>query len=338
MNQTRLGNLDLELHKEYKKHFKRITMQFGQCRALLLLLFGVITLGILSAAESAYAQTTDVYAFYGGSPKNTGDNSDCPPPTGGTCIGQGTVDATDQGPLGDNFPGCMNDVSCLPSNVDTSDGGLIEVGHQIEWRSVSGMGPLIEVTCYTNAPQPSGDGSWTINFGAGGVTDWSCLQNQRAANDLGFGGTAITILAPEDEIDLNELIVLDLTNLVNADYDDFMYRLSSNTGGDQALLALSDTAPSGMITLTNAETIIDDDTDVYKSFPNGKKKFLYIREVGGDDLLLQQIKAEVDVIGGKGIQLDATSILLAGAQTNAFWILPMIVLATIIGIITIRRK
>jgi len=94
--------------------------------------------------------------------------------------------------------------------------------------------------------------------------------------------------------------------------------------------------PSGMITLTNAETVIDDDTDVYKSFPT--KKFLYIREVGGNDLLLQQIKAQVDVIGGTGIQLDTTSILLAGAQTNAFWILPIVVLATIIGIITIRRK
>ena len=69
-----------------------------------------------------------------------------------------------------------------------------------------------------------------------------------------------------------------------------------------------------------------------------QKKFLYIREVGGDDLLLQQIKAQVDVIGGTGIQIDTTSILLAGAQTNAFWILPMIVLSTIIGIITIRRK
>jgi len=284
--------------------------------------------------QAAYAQTIDVYAFYGGSPKNTGDNSDCPPPTGATCIGQGTVDATDQGPLGDNFPGCLDDVSCLPSNVDTSDGGLIEVGHQIEWRSVSGMGPLIEVTCYTNVPQPNMDGSWDINFGA--LTDFSCLQNQRAANDLGFGGTPITIAAPDDEINNDELIVLDLTLLVDGDYNDFMYRLSSNTGGDQALLAFSDTIPSGMITLTNAETVIDDDTDVYKSFPT--KKFLYIREVGGDDLLLQQIKAQVDVIGGKGIQIDTTSILLAGAQTNAFWILPMIVLATIIGIITIRRK
>ena len=89
------------------------------------------------------------------------------------------------------------------------------------------------------------------------------------------------------------------------------------------------------MTLMLTMTVFDGDTDTYKSFP--LKKYRYISEVV-DDMLFQQIKAEVPVIGGTGIQIDTTSILLAGAQTNAYWIIPIVVSGIIIGKITIRKK
>jgi len=276
----------------------------------------ILVIGFSISPAYAGPPMTDVWVFYGKGPFTQPGN-----------IGGGFLDAT-QNPA----VGCTPDVSCF-TNVDTSDGALINVGHQRNYHNVANSGPNILVTCFDDAPTPNlVDGTVTINFDT--ITDWDCLQNQRNANDIGMGATPL-IAAPIDEIDDDELIVFDLTLLVAQGYTDFMYRLSSNTGTDKAWLAFSDKAPTGSVSFTAAETVFDVDTDTYKSFP--LKKYLYISEVA-DDMLFQQIKAVVPVIGGTGIQIDTTSILLAGAQTNAFWIIPIVVSGIIIGIITIRRK
>jgi len=44
-----------------------------------------------------------------------------------------------------------------------------------------------------------------------------------------------------------------------------------------------------------------------------------------------------DVIGGTGIQIDTTSLLLTGAQMNAAWMIPVIVSAIGIGIVIARK-
>lgn len=276
----------------------------------------IVIIGFSISPAYAGPPITDVWVFYGEGPQ--------------AGIGGGSLDAT-QNPA----VGCTPDVSCF-TNVDTSDGTLINVGHQINYHNIANSGPNILVTCYDDTPTPDlVTGEVTIIFdGIGAITDWDCLQNQRNENDIGMGATPL-IAAPEDEIDDDELIVFDLTKLVDEGYSDFMYRLSSNTNEDLAWLAFSDKAPTGSVSFTAAETVFDGDTDTYKSFP--LKKYLYISEVA-DDMLFQQIKAEVPVIGGTGIQIDTTSSLLAGAQTNAFWILPIVVSGIIIGIIMIRRK
>jgi len=326
MNQTRLRNLDLELHKEYKTLFERITMQFGQCSALLLLLFGVITLGILSAAESAYAGPSmiDVWAFYGE-------------------IGGGTVDAKAGGGLSDVVgPPAVFGISSV-NNVGPDE------TYQNVLEANGGMtAPKIEVTCWNNAPNPAGDGSVTFNFNTavtGVLPAENCIQNQRNNNDIGLGVEPPVGISNPNELERDELLVFDLTELVDGDYDSFMYVISSNTGGDEAHLWASDNGPSGIgdvvsISLTAGESLgVDQLTDVYQNFPT--KKFLYVKEVGtsdSGDLLLQQIKAEVDVIGGTGISTDETPLLLAGAQTNAYWIIPIVVSVIVIGIITVRRQ
>jgi len=43
------------------------------------------------------------------------------------------------------------------------------------------------------------------------------------------------------------------------------------------------------------------------------------------------------VIGGTMIPLDSTALLLAGAQMNAAWMIPVIVLAIGIGIVIARK-
>ncbi len=216
--------------------------------------------------------------------------------------------------------------------------------YQTQANAIAGGGlspPLIVASCWKGADDPAVDGSVTFDFGVGVTAADDVRQNQRGDADVGLGchPPAVTVLN-DNELESNELLVIDLTIPVGLGYSNFMYALSSNTDGDKAHLWASDKPPSGSVSLTSAESLGDDDlTDTYINFPT--KKFLYVKEVGtsdAGDILLQQIKADVPVIGGTGIQIDTSALLLAGAQTNAYWIIPIVVSATIIGIITIRRK
>ncbi len=58
MNQTRLDDLDLEFHKEYKIYLEISLVKSGRKKALLLMLFGVI-IGMVGSAQSAFAILID---------------------------------------------------------------------------------------------------------------------------------------------------------------------------------------------------------------------------------------------------------------------------------------
>jgi len=295
---------------------------------LSILVILVIGFSISPAYAGPPMTMIDVWAFYG----EIGGGKVDAKAGGGASDGTGVFNFCNDS--GNNSPPCVNLVGPDETyqNVLEANGGM--------------AAPKIEVSCWKGAPNPAGNGAVTFNFGTTVTAADNCIQNQRDDEDLGLGAEPPVGISNPNEIERDELIVLDLTALVDGDYDNFMYVLSSNTGGDDAHLWASDNGPStgsgfvGSISLLAGDSLgVDQLTDTYQNFPS--KKFLYVKEVGSSvsgDFLMQQIKAEVDVIGGTGIQLDTTSILLAGAQTNAFWIIPIVVSATIIGIITIRRK
>jgi hypothetical protein len=192
--------------------------------------------------------------------------------------------------------------------------------------------PLIHASCWNGAPTPAGDGTVTYDFGSLAAAD--IIQNQRANVDVGLGcEPAVTALTPE--LETMEVVVLDLTAI--QDHSNCEYALSSNTDGETAFLWSSNQAPSGMVNLTPAEFLgADMSTDTYNDLLPFDE-YLYMTGTVGD-MLMQQIRCDVPVIGGTGIQIDTTALILGGAQTNAYWIIPIVVSATIIGIITIRRK
>ena len=162
------------------------------------------------------------------------------------------------------------------------------------------------------------------------------------------------------------MVVMDVGALIDAGYTDPMIVLSSHSDNHVAWMAVSDKCPfddsvtppvaqvvsKADLTLVPNDITNNDGTflgsdpgtnfnDNYFAVP--LKRCIYHQEISGSgddnlDHIVQQFKAEVPVIGGTGIQIDTTSILLAGAQTNAFWILPIVISGIIIGIVTIRRK
>jgi len=46
----------------------------------------------------------------------------------------------------------------------------------------------------------------------------------------------------------------------------------------------------------------------------------------------------ITLVGGEIIQIDNTAVLLAGAQTNALWLIPIISFAVVIGLVLAKKK
>jgi len=299
----------------------------------------IVVIGFSISPAYAGPPITDVWPFYGETPV--------------AGIGGGTLDAANN-PAG--LADCPNNPH--PPSCDfgiANDGLVLDVGSSIPYDNIADTGERITVMCFDGAPDPTDGGFMEFDFST--ISTDICRQNQRGDDDLGIGvkGLTVTILNP-DELQFDEMIVLDIGPLITAGYTNPMLILSSHSVDHVAWIASSSSAPTGIVMaaslnpLTNApvtDGIFPGSAqgtgfnDVYFALP--LERYIYFQEVSGstdDDLdyLVQQIKADVPIVGGTGIQIDTTSILLAGAQTNAFWIIPLVVLATIIGIVAIRRK
>jgi len=301
----------------------------------------ILVIGFSISPAYAGPVMTDVWPFYGETPV--------------AGIGGGTLDAANNNPV--NPANCPNNPH--PPSCDfgiANDGLVLNVGSSIPYDNIADTGERITVMCFDKAPDPTDGGFTEFDFSVI-ITD-NCLQNQRGDDDLGIGVQGLTA-SPQnpDELQFDEMIVLDIGPLLTAGYTNPMLILSSHTENHIAWIATSSSAPTGTVSaaslnpLTNAPVTdgIFPGTaqgtgfnDVYFALP--LERYIYFQEVSSsttnDDLdyLVQQIKADIPIIGGTGIQIDTTSILLAGAQTNAFWILPIVVSGIIIGIVTIRRK
>jgi len=295
------------------------------------LLVLVASLSLIFGTQAAYAQV-DVWAFYGE-------------------VGGSKIDATTTG----NAP-------LSASAGIASDGTKFLVGHIEDYQNVASAntapfatlkGPQIQAKCFGSAANPvSGTFSWNFDT----IPTLNCVQNQRGDVDLGLGvDLPETPSAPDDEVQVGQIVVLDLTALLG-DYTNFMFRISSNSAGEQGWAAVSDLPPQndgGLpldesdFTLLGANGLFsgdddpgDDFNDVYISFT--PKNFLYYSQtIANSDNILQQIKATKipdDMIGGHGGITDKTALLVSGSILTASWMIPLVVSAIGIGAFVFTRK
>jgi len=297
----------------------------------------VLALSLIIGNQVAFAET-DVWAFYGeefGSAKDAADpgNGDTPPLSS------------------------LTGVDTTPGNFQIEDG--VE-----EYQNVANAlfnkinnpgdtsGPILIAKCFAGIPNPtSGD---DFIFGAGNAVPYQCVQNQRAAQDLGLGVDQIVNQAQPLfqplEVGEGQLVVIDLTAILGT-YENFMFRISSNSGNEQAWVAVSDKppedtlffpgdftplgSPSGFLTGGAAGS---PNNDSYISFI--PKKFLYFTQtIDRQDILLQQIKADkMELVGGHGGITDNTALLVSGSHLTASWMIPLIVSAIGIGVFVVTRK
>jgi len=187
------------------------------------------------------------------------------------------------------------------------------------------------------------------NFDNGKAKAWDCIDNFRADNDLGIGVDDPALISQPLEVQEGELVALFIGDLLDAGYFDFMFIISSNSAGEKAWLATSDVGPTGTIN-EGQVTVINDypgcdnppctNNDQYISI-TGLKDWLYYKQVdGGQDNLIQQIKARIvpDIVGGHGGPIDKTALMVTGAQLSASWMIPVLISAIGIGVFVVTRK
>ena len=291
----------------------------------------VLALSLIIGNQVAFAQT-DVWAFYGE-------------------VGGSSKDATtsDKAPLSSTMG-----IAGVPSTFQITDG--VEEYQNVANAAFSPgrTGPILVAKCFSGIPNPtSGD---DFIFGAGNALPFQCVQNQRADVDLGLGVDQIVINQAQPlfqplEVGEGQLVVIDLTAILGT-YENFMFRISSNSGNEQAWVAVSDKgpedtpllfpgdftpigSPSGFLTGGAAGST---NNDSYISFI--PKKFLYFTQtIDRQDILLQQIKADkMELVGGHGGITDNTALLVSGSHLTASWMIPLLVSAIGIGVFVVTRK
>jgi len=234
-------------------------------------------------------------------------------------------------------------------------------------------GPLLVARCFEGIPNPKDFEGMQLplppaaDWVFGGETDeagpFQCVQNQRAALDLGLGvnlpvtpaqGAAVQPL----EVEVGQLVVIDLNTIIGS-YENFMFRISSNSMGEESWVAMSNKAPEGILAFPEDFTPIGPaggffpgcvagekipevclNNDAYISFdPQGERYLYYTQTTRERDNLLQQIKADKieRFIGGELISLDTTMVLLGATKTTASWMIPVLVSAIGIGIVIARK-
>jgi hypothetical protein len=304
-----------------------------------------VSVSLIIGNQAAFAQT-DVWAFYGE-------------------VGGSSKDATtsDNAPLSSTMG-----IAGVSSTFQITD-GVEEYQNVANAATAPRTGPLLVARCFEGIPNPTSEAElpnvadWI--FGAGNAVPFQCVQNQRNSQDLGLGvnKTVVPLAAPlfqPLEVGVGQLVVIDLnailpTNPTNP-HTNFMFRISSNSAGETAWVAVSDKGPE------DTPLLFPDDFDLLGPasgfFPGCSrgggcdnndadisfipKRFLYYTQTDDrQDNLLQQIKATKipdDMVGGHGGITDNTALLVSGSHLTASWMIPLIVSAIGIGVFVVTRK
>jgi len=275
----------------------------------------VLSISLIIGNQAAFAQT-DVWAFYNE-------------------IGGSSIDAAAGG-------GASSTVG-LTLDPSPDSLGTMEVYQTVANAPGPLTGQLITIKCFKGSSDPLDMGFSGFTFGAGSTEPADCIENTRNVNDLGVGVEPCDVCASTNELEDTELIVVDLTELTNAGYTNFMFRLSSIDGTELGWVGFSDSEPTGTVNdFMGVATYDLNFHDTYVNFPV-TKNFVYLREVNNQlsgDILLQQIKAEIipDIVGGHGGPIDKTALMVTGAQLSASWMIPVLISAIGIGVFVVTRK
>ncbi len=300
----------------------------------------VLSLSLIIGNQAAFAQT-DVWAFYGeefGSAIDAANPGDGGSPPLSTTTGIAGVSGTFQ--IEDGIEEYQNVANAL-FNRNNNPGAT--------------SGPILVAECFFDVPNPTTETDWF--FGGTGAVRYQCVQNQRAAQDLGIGvkdrveSPAAPLTQPL-EVEVGEVVVIDLGAILGT-YENFMFRISSNSQGETAWVAVSDKKPDGLLDFVVDFTPLGTDgffggcdrdeatclnNDKYISFT--PKRYLYYTQTDDrQDNLLQQIKADrMEIVGGHGGITDNTALLVSGSHLTASWMIPLIVCAIGIGVFVVTRK
>jgi len=294
-----------------------------------------VSVSLIIGNQVAFAET-NVWAFYGE-------------------VGGSKIDATtNPGPLSST-----TGIAGVPSTFQITDG--VEEYQNVANAAASPgrTGPILVASCFAGIPNPTSGADFI--FGAGNALPFQCVQNQRAAQDLGLGVDQIVINQAQPlfqplEVGEGQLVVIDLTAILPTNptnpHTNFMFRISSNSGNEQAWVAVSDKGPTGTLSFPGDFAPLGTDgfftggaagspnNDSYISFI--PKNFLYFTQtIDRQDILLQQIKATKipdDMVGGHGGITDNTALLVSGSHLTASWMIPLIVSAIGIGVFVVTRK
>lgn len=310
----------------------------------------MLSLSLILGNQAAFAQTTDVWAFY------CEDGTQFPAAP--------ASDLTNMGALVDAFqgaPGSSDSTTCAlkgdanyPSNIIRLPWG--DTGTPIVYKSISEKNtidndPDIMVQCFAGAPDPDGFGQFEWNFMTGTDTvPWDCIDNFRADEDLGIGIDDPALSNQPLEVQNSELVALNIKPLRDAGYGSFMFIISSNSPDEEGWLGTSNLGPSGILDETDVSVVGIfpgcntgggcQNNDAYIPISN-LQDWLYYKQTGsGRDNLIQQIKATIppDVVGGHGGPIDKTALMVTGAQLSASWMIPVLISAIGIGVFVVTRK
>jgi len=295
-----------------------------------------VSVSLIIGNQVAFAET-NVWAFYGeefGSKK----------------------DAANPGP-DSSMMGIAND-----GTFDQILSGVQEYQNVANAASAAKSGPLLVAKCFEGIPNP-GDTTDDANddwvFGGQGALPFQCVQNQRNEHDLGLG---VRFEVPQEllplvqplEVEVGQLVVIDLTAILpssNDPHENFMFRISSNSNGEESFVAVSDKPPTGTLLFPGDFTPLGMEGGFFPGCAAGcanndrdisfePKNYLYYTQTTRDrDNLLQQIKADkMELVGGYGGITDNTALLVSGSHLTASWMIPLIVSAIGIGVFVVTRK
>lgn len=335
MNQTRLTDLDLELHKGYYVNYQSYQVNLGQRMPLMVVLLLVIGLGISGAAQSAYAIMIDFDTLVKGEIVNTqfqGSN--------GVTISGTNADTEDDGPdiviIFDSNMFSGNDADL----TGPGGGGTCGSGCDGDWDG-GNLGGGVQEDLEKMIILPEDDTDTSPNDGnvddpndeggrpAGTITiEWdTCVES--------FGFVIVDQEFPSVEVTDGFVQFFDgATDLGTVQFEWFVDNsLPVGNAGlfFDATVDYGDNHANRVQPVTIADLMTLDNTITSSGWT---KAVINLAGSGAFD----DIEYEHCVVGGTGMQVESTSLLLAGDQSLSVWLMPVIISGIGIGFFFVRKN
>jgi len=337
MNQTRLCNLDLELHKGYNIQYESYLVNLGQRMPLMVVLLLVIGLGFSGAAQSANAVMIDFDEIAQNLMKGDIVDNQYQASNGVTISGQkaplaggeditiifdsrmfsgNDADLTGPGGAGTCGSGCDGDW----------DGGNLVAETPPDGTQLNNMLILPEDATQDeidngNVADPNDEGTRP----AGTITiEWdTCVES------FGF-----VIVDQEPGVEVMDGFVQffdGATDLGTVQFESFEDITLQGGLFFDSTVDYDDNHANRLDPITIADLMTLDNTVLSAGWD---KAVINLAGSGAFD----DIEYEHCVVGGTGMKVDSASLILAGNQTLSMWLLPLIISGIGIGLFFVRKN